>query len=528
MRKFFCVLSVVIVWSFGIFAAHHAFRLKGAGPEQQLQPVHPPVVITCEQASRALLHMPAVRASRAISPPARLYYVAPTDDQASGDASRRRAWAADVLIGPDGGVHRVMLLERSGFETPSPGIQAAIWRAASLWKYAVTVIDGRAVPVCLSVVVDVEPKRMPSGIAPGPVWTFAPPAKTKIEGIGLSRQGACVAVATRSSVITFDADGRQLWEAPLLPLEEPVGGDWIVAVSPACDWAAVWTSSRVPGLQVRREDGTFVALDLGDRQSAGRFVRVASLDISPGGTLLAVGTDLAAAPDDLMTVTRSGQVIRRARVADGDPVVVEFTADGTHLLVTGWYTVGLLGLDLRWRWSPKGFARIFPDRNAAAFAALDVAAHGPPGGEVAFLDAEGRTRWTRRSWDPEIAMSPDGRVVAIAELPWPDRTLISDGPWQLSIVDGTGRVLAHRQIDAQVEPWIQGFSADGSCVVLREKHEPDWDLVGRNLRLDESWRIPDAWHGSQPPRFRNDSDLLLVVDRGTLHAYRMPSCRSGP
>jgi hypothetical protein len=93
-------------------------------------------------------------------------------------------------------------------------------------------------------------------------------------------------------------------------------------------------------------------------------------------------------------------------------------------------------------------------------------------------------------------------------------------------IDRTGRTIAHRGLTGRVEL----ITADGRCVVLREsgKERPERDLVGRDLRLNEVWRLRNvdrvglAWANTDS---RALSRGLLVQDyERKIRTSRLPVC----
>lgn len=125
-----------------------------------------------------------------------------------------------------------------------------------------------------------------------------------------------------------------------------------------------------------------------------------------------------------------------------------------------------------------------------------------------------------RLWDPSIAIAPDGSFAAFAAIPMQARMPEPDERPDVWIADRTGRTLARRSIDGIV----QGIST-GGCVLTQERDRPSArdDLVGRDRRLNEVWRIPDAYSiWSISPQ--HASDLLIQHHRSTLAAYRLPRC----
>lgn len=57
----------------------------------------------------------------------------------------------ELLIRPDGKVQRVWSVREPSFEPPFPAFGQAIVDALQEWEYEPLLVDGRAVPVCLTV-----------------------------------------------------------------------------------------------------------------------------------------------------------------------------------------------------------------------------------------------------------------------------------------------------------------------------------------------------------------------------------------
>ena len=60
-------------------------------------------------------------------------------------------WIAEALIDPRGNVARVWLIRRIAFSPPLPRFGEAILAAIRQWKFEPTIVDGQAVPLCMSV-----------------------------------------------------------------------------------------------------------------------------------------------------------------------------------------------------------------------------------------------------------------------------------------------------------------------------------------------------------------------------------------
>ncbi len=65
-------------------------------------------------------------------------------------------WVGEALIGPDGRVRKVAVLQDLKFEPAFPQFSAAISDAILQWRYTPTFVAGRAVPVCMTVSVSIH------------------------------------------------------------------------------------------------------------------------------------------------------------------------------------------------------------------------------------------------------------------------------------------------------------------------------------------------------------------------------------
>jgi outer membrane biosynthesis protein TonB len=65
-------------------------------------------------------------------------------------------WIAEALIDPRGNVARVWMIRRIAFSPPFPRFDEAILAAIRQWKFERTIVDGQAVPWCLSVAANVD------------------------------------------------------------------------------------------------------------------------------------------------------------------------------------------------------------------------------------------------------------------------------------------------------------------------------------------------------------------------------------
>jgi hypothetical protein len=349
-----------------------------------------------------------------------------------------------------------------------------------------------------------------------------------IVSLATARNGACVAVRTRSRVYVLDGKGNRSWEtADVLSAEFENG---VHAVSPQCDWVAVSWPSNDPtahGLLIVGRNGASKRVPLEAAINVnGPYIN--TLDVSPDGKLLVVGF----ATGYLWIVTRDGEVRTRVGPLQGAGVRARFTSDGSHVLVTGWFNDGLMNLDGTWAWEYRT-RELLASGSYDRFAALTAPMHGRQYGDVAMLDASGKELWTVPVQDAAIAMAPDGSFIALSgksekadqptEPPFPIAPLLNATP-EIWIHGRDGKVLAHEELQARVI----GVTGDSSCVLVAPDYSDgttpsnarhQW-IAGFNRSLKETWRL-DV---SMPDSRRVVDDLLFDYTGNELRAYRIPSC----
>jgi hypothetical protein len=111
----------------------------------------------CSDQSRKVFELEAVRIGGDIKPPKKLkvdnaweFPELPPGTTASG------IWNGEILIGPDGSVADTWAAREIHLDPPFPEFNEAIRSTISKWKYEPVVIDGKKMPVCMSVTVNVD------------------------------------------------------------------------------------------------------------------------------------------------------------------------------------------------------------------------------------------------------------------------------------------------------------------------------------------------------------------------------------
>jgi hypothetical protein len=149
-----------------VFDGHHnmtAALLYGAvglllagSTAPQAQPTAKPKEDWCNATALELFKVPVVRVSGRIKEPRQLQHAAPKYPELPPGTVGSGLWIGDLLVGPDGRVHKISVLRDLTFKPPAPQFGEAIVAALKEWTYTPTVLDGRAVPICVTVSVNIH------------------------------------------------------------------------------------------------------------------------------------------------------------------------------------------------------------------------------------------------------------------------------------------------------------------------------------------------------------------------------------
>ena len=127
-----------------------------------VEPQQPPLVPssqdvpTCETQSRRLFGVSPRALGSQAKKPKRLRYVRPEYPEVPTGTVGSGTWLGEALIGPDGEVHTVSVLRDLKFKPPLPAFSRAISDSILKWRYAPTTVDGKAVPVCMTISVNIN------------------------------------------------------------------------------------------------------------------------------------------------------------------------------------------------------------------------------------------------------------------------------------------------------------------------------------------------------------------------------------
>jgi len=144
MKEALCFAAVLATSSSLLEAEEPALRSGGRDP------------YTCDVVSRQLFGVPATRLSPPVKEPKRLRYVKADYPEVPAGTVGTGVWVGEALIGPDGLVRSVSVLRDLKFTPPFPEFSKAISKSILNWRYAPTMVDGKAVPVCMTVSVNIH------------------------------------------------------------------------------------------------------------------------------------------------------------------------------------------------------------------------------------------------------------------------------------------------------------------------------------------------------------------------------------
>ena len=133
--------------------------LAGRTPGQEKQRTSAdstPDVETCDALSRKLFGTPPTLLSGEVREPKRLRYVKPDYPEVPAGTVGSGIWLGEALIAPDGDVRTVSVLRDLKFTPPFPQFSKAIADSILEWRYAPTTVGGKAVPVCMTISVNIH------------------------------------------------------------------------------------------------------------------------------------------------------------------------------------------------------------------------------------------------------------------------------------------------------------------------------------------------------------------------------------
>jgi hypothetical protein len=113
-----------------------------------------PLVLECQRETGD--QAPLRAGDRGIFPPKRTRYVAPAYPQNTLGHKGTGMWVGEALIDRTGAVTKVWPPRTPSFEPAWPAFNESIAAAIRQWKYAPTMVNGIATPVCMVVTVNID------------------------------------------------------------------------------------------------------------------------------------------------------------------------------------------------------------------------------------------------------------------------------------------------------------------------------------------------------------------------------------
>jgi hypothetical protein len=110
----------------------------------------------CMSAAEQMIGQSPILAGGKIREPQRTRYVAPIYPKQPSGTVGSGMWIGEALIDPSGAVRHVWVLAAPEFTPPWPAFSRAIVDSVRRWEYAPTAIAGRAVPVCVTITVNID------------------------------------------------------------------------------------------------------------------------------------------------------------------------------------------------------------------------------------------------------------------------------------------------------------------------------------------------------------------------------------
>lgn len=110
----------------------------------------------CRREGEALVRWPPVDADALPATPPRRIQTMPEFPALPVGTSARRNWVGEMLVGADGTVRQVWVLQETQLTPAVPAFNEAIVTAVKSWEYEPYIVDGLVQPFCLTVTITLE------------------------------------------------------------------------------------------------------------------------------------------------------------------------------------------------------------------------------------------------------------------------------------------------------------------------------------------------------------------------------------
>ena len=110
----------------------------------------------CEREAEKLVGQKAVRIGRSVRAPKKLRDVPPTYPELPPGTQASGVWLGEMLINNSGKIARVWTLREVRFVPPFPAFNNAITDAIQQWEFEPLLVQGKAMPVCTTVTININ------------------------------------------------------------------------------------------------------------------------------------------------------------------------------------------------------------------------------------------------------------------------------------------------------------------------------------------------------------------------------------
>jgi hypothetical protein len=161
-----CVLAVAVGLSLSSVIHLHGSALDGSALEGGAVPGRlqssdsrekaAPRSGVCEREVEKLVGQKAVRIGRSMRAPKKLRGVPPKHPELPPGTRASGVWLGEILINDSGKIVRVWPLREIRLVPPFPAFNDAITDAIRQWEFEPLLVQGRAMPVCMTVTVNID------------------------------------------------------------------------------------------------------------------------------------------------------------------------------------------------------------------------------------------------------------------------------------------------------------------------------------------------------------------------------------
>jgi TonB family protein len=110
----------------------------------------------CEREAEKLVGQKAVRIGRSVRAPKKLRDVPPKYPELPPGTQASGMWLGEILINNSGKITRVWALREVRFVPPFPAFNNAITDAIQQWEFEPLLVQGKSVPVCVTVTMNIN------------------------------------------------------------------------------------------------------------------------------------------------------------------------------------------------------------------------------------------------------------------------------------------------------------------------------------------------------------------------------------